>query len=79
MVGRVHPPLWIFIRKMKDEQRLVESSAMAARRGDAPRPRRRKWVEMERRIQRLKAQYNAGIRDLDAYWNAIVYVVRKFV
>ena len=78
-VGRRHPSLWHFIRKMKDEQRLLSLSAAAAQRGNAPPPRQRKWRNLEGRIQRLKREYNAGDRTLEEYWDAVVYVVKAFI
>ncbi|CAH1275486.1 Hypp9359 [Branchiostoma lanceolatum] len=42
-IGRRHPALWHFIRKMKDGQRLVEMKLASARRGD-PRPPQKKEV-----------------------------------
>jgi hypothetical protein len=79
MVGRKHPAIWIFIRKMKDEQRLSQISAAAALRGDPPHSRKRKWRDVERRIIRLKREYNDGDRDIAEYWNAIVHVIKAFV
>jgi DNA-binding ferritin-like protein (Dps family) len=64
---------------MKDEQRLLEISAAAARRGDAPHARRRKWREMETRLMRLKREYNQGHRDLTEYWEAVVHLIKNFV
>ncbi len=66
-----HPSLWTFIRHLKDRQAIVEGSLDAARRGDEPPPRRRKWRNLERRLIRLKRQYNTGNRNLDSYWAAV--------
>lgn len=77
-VERTHPSLWVFIRKLKDEQRETEISAAAALRGDPPRPRRRKYRDMEHRILRLKEEYANGRRNVEEYWNAIRHVVRTF-
>ena len=74
-----HPSLWIFLRKLKDLQRQTEMSMIAGERGDAPPPRRRKWRHLERRIQRLKRQYNNGQRTLAEYWQAITYAMKQFV
>jgi len=71
--------LWYFLRKLKDEQRLLNVSSAAARRGEAPLPKRRKWRELERRIERLKAEYNNGDRDLLNYWNAVTHAIKTYV
>lgn len=78
-IERTHPSLWIFVRKLKDEQRETEISAASALRGNPPKPRRRKYREMERRIQRLKADYTNGRRTAEEYWRAMCHVVRTFV
>ena len=58
IVQRRHPSQWIFLRHLKDEQRLVESTTAAAERGE-PRPRpKKKWRDLEDRIVRLKREYS---------------------
>jgi hypothetical protein len=39
--------------------------------------RRRKWVEFEERIKRLKMQLERGQRDVYSYWDAIKYAVKQ--
>jgi hypothetical protein len=39
-----HPSLWIFIRKMKDEQSNIEVSAAAAQNGNLAPPKKRKYT-----------------------------------
>ncbi|XP_041355006.1 uncharacterized protein LOC121372634 [Gigantopelta aegis] len=78
-VGRRHPSLWMFIRKLKDEQQLLEVSAAAARRGNPPNRRRKKWRTLEDRIIRLKQSYNNGRCTLEDYWTAVTCAVRAFV
>ncbi|XP_064648761.1 uncharacterized protein LOC135500972 [Lineus longissimus] len=70
-----HPSLWTFIRHLRDIQANVESSINSADLGDAPPPRRRKWRQLEARLQRLKDQYVNGERDLDSYWQAVSHCV----
>ena len=79
MIGRAHKSLWNFIRKMKDEQRKVELSISAVRRGEALPPRRRKWREFEKRFRHLKRDYVEGTRSLRRYWKAVVYLIKTFV
>ena len=78
-VGRHHPSLWHFLRKLKDQQKKTELQIAAVIRGD-PRPaKRRKWRNLEKRITRLKEEYNRGARTLDQYWDAVVYCITNFV
>lgn len=73
-----HSSLWTFIRHQKDSQANVEVQADAADRGDPPPPRKRKWRQLEARIQRLKRQYEAGDRTLNEYWKAVAHCVTDF-
>ncbi|XP_063599694.1 uncharacterized protein LOC134776006 [Penaeus indicus] len=70
-----HPSLWTFIRHLKDIQANVENSVHSADLGDAPPARKRKWRQLEARLQRLKAQYVAGDRNLEAYWRAVSHCI----
>ncbi|KAK5870506.1 hypothetical protein PBY51_003448 [Eleginops maclovinus] len=66
-----HPSLWFFIRRLKDEQRLVEAQCGIAERGDPAPTQRRKWRRMEERLQWLWRQYRRGARTLEEYWAAV--------
>jgi hypothetical protein len=54
-VDRRHPSLWIFIRKMKDEQSNIEVSAAAAQNGNLAPPNKRKYRQMEKKDQATSA------------------------
>jgi hypothetical protein len=73
-----HPNLWIFIRKMKDEQRRIHLTITAADNGQDPPRRKRKFRVLEKRIRRLKRDYSAGRRDVLSYWNAVSHAVHEF-
>ncbi|CAL8236685.1 unnamed protein product [Arctogadus glacialis] len=66
-----HPSLWMFLRHLKDQQQLAEEKLERADRGDPPPTRRRKWRELEARLQRLREHYIAGRRDLASFWKAV--------
>lgn len=78
MVGRKHPNLWYFIRKMKTEEVRTSNSIEACDRGDQPPPRKLKYRMLQARIDRLQRQYRRGQRQLDAYWDAMVHTVARF-
>jgi len=78
-VGRIHPSLWLFIRKLKDEQHLVELTLAAGVRGDPAPTKRRKWRLLETRIQRLNAEYNIGARTIHEFWHAVTYAVTTLI
>ena len=72
-----HPSLWVFLRKLKDEQATHE-----ARRGElvAGRPapaRRQKWVQLEEMIVNLRRRLQAGMPLVD-YWRGIRNAVHSF-
>ena len=52
-VDRRHPSLWVFLRKMKDEQRHVDSLLLQARRGDPAPTQRLKWRRLDKRFENL--------------------------
>ncbi|KAL8623468.1 hypothetical protein ACOMHN_061981 [Nucella lapillus] len=74
-----HPPLWSFLRHLKDHQTVTEETVTRARRGEAPPRRRRKWRLLEEHLVALKRQYNHGDRDLKEYWRAVSHLVLQAV
>jgi hypothetical protein len=76
--NRRHPSIWLFLRKLKDEQTVTEIAVAAARNGYAPPVRKRKWRNFEARLQALKDQYNTGARNVDQYWEAVAATIRLF-
>jgi hypothetical protein len=73
-----HPNLWIFVRKLKDEERQCRRAIHVAERGDAPPTRKRSFRLLQRRIERLQDSYNNGRRNLNGYWRAVAHVVHNF-
>lgn len=63
---------------MKDEERLERRNLRARMQGDGDVPIKRKWRRLEKRIKRLRRQYQNGDRSLDEYWNAMAYVVKNY-
>ncbi|CAL8370015.1 unnamed protein product [Gadus morhua 'NCC'] len=55
----------------KDQHQLAEQKLERADRADPPPIRRRKWRELEARLQRLREHYIAGRRDLASFWKAV--------
>ncbi|KAL8622856.1 hypothetical protein ACOMHN_026977 [Nucella lapillus] len=69
------PNIWVFLRVLKDQQALSENTFEAVRRGELPPRRRKKWRNLEERLQELKRQYNTGARNLDQFWSALTYLL----
>ncbi|CAL8398061.1 unnamed protein product [Boreogadus saida] len=65
VVGVAGVMSWLrLLRRTKDQQQLAEEKLERADQGDPPPTRRRKWRELEARLQRLREHYIAGRRDL---------------
>jgi len=73
-----HPNLWIFVRHLKDEERHSRRTLHAANRGDAPPAAKRRYRQLQERIQRLTGDYRRGHRSLDEYWSAITHAMHEF-
>ncbi|KAK3105294.1 hypothetical protein FSP39_021789, partial [Pinctada imbricata] len=66
-VGRVHPNLWYFLRKLRTEEKRGSLAIAATRRGDPPPPRKRKYRRLQERIDRLQQDYRRGRRTAVQY------------
>lgn len=77
-VGTKHPSIWIFIWKLKDEERSERRRIRTVREGQVGPKMRRKWRKIEKKIKKLKREYRRGFRNADEYWNAMTYVVKSF-
>ncbi|KAL8560051.1 hypothetical protein ACOMHN_041520 [Nucella lapillus] len=66
-----HPSLWSFLRVLKDRQAVAEQQLAAARRGQAPPTRHRKWRVLEANLIQLKNAFRNGDRNLQEYWRAV--------
>ena len=73
-----HPSLWVFLRKLKDEQAIHEIKVRGMLNGARPPRRRLKWQQLENRIVHLKTQLQNGGRDLEEYWMAVRHSVAEF-
>lgn len=77
-VGIAHPNLWIFLRKIKDEEKNSRTVIRSAEQGNAPARRNRRHRLVQKRIKRLKRDYAAGRRSLGNYWAAVSYSMQHF-
>jgi len=73
-----HPNLWIFLRQLKDEERQSRRTLRAADRGDLPAAPKRRYRELQERIERVTRDYRRGRRTIEAYWSAVVHSVHEF-
>jgi hypothetical protein len=69
------PSLWVFIKRIKDEEQKIRRDVRLIRSGQQRDVRRRKWRRLEERIVKLKREYAAGQISLEQYWNAMRFVV----
>ena len=81
-VARRHPSIWVFIRMLKDEQRLVETLCAQAERGERPPTQRLKWRRLGERLRLIRRRYRRGQgqgRVLDQYWRAVQHCIHNFL
>lgn len=78
-IGVRHPSIWLFIRRLKDEQKQTDVKILAVERADPPPPQKRKWRQFNERLRRLKESYNVGDRTLNEYWEAVKHIIHNFV
>lgn len=78
LVGRKHPNLWYFIRKMRAEELRTSNKIMSCNRGDPPPPRNRKYRLLQERMNRLQRAFRRGQRPLNEYWDAMIHTVARF-
>ena len=76
LVSVRHLSLWLFIVRLKDEERRISRSIRQVRAGHQLSERRRKWRKIEERIDRLKTQYSNGVITLTQYWDAVRFATR---
>ena len=77
-VGVAHPNLWVFIRKMKNNQIVTENTVAAVQLG-RPAPRRaRKWRLLEARIDVLKIRLANNNITIDQFWRSIRHTIAQF-
>lgn len=77
LVSVRHPSLWVFLARLKTEERRIAITVNEIRRGQYTDNRRRKWRNLEERILQLKQRYINGAITVDEYWNAIRYAVQS--
>jgi hypothetical protein len=77
-VGRRHPNLWVFIRKLKDEEVKCRVAIRSGQRGAAPPNKKRRYRQLQERVDRLKDGYQRGTRSLNNYWAAVAHAVHDF-
>jgi DNA modification methylase len=67
--------LWVVIRVLKDEERLVRLAAQRVGMGFSVPPKKLKYRKLEHRIRKLKRQYRHGHKSLHEYWGAVTHLV----
>ena len=78
VVGVRHPNIWIFLRKLIDEETHCRHTLRAVERGEAPPKRQRRYRILQKKIHRLKREYQSGRKNLSRYWKAISYLVHQY-
>lgn len=77
-MGVRHPSLWMFIRKMKDEERRDRLHFRREKQGKNEMKLKGKWCCLERRIKRIRREYCARVRPLPEYRSVISYAIKNY-
>lgn len=73
-----HPSIWTFITKLKMEERHSRRQLHSADHGDEPPAPKRRYRQLQHRIERLQQDYRAGRRNIASYWAAVSHAVHNF-
>ncbi len=60
------------------EERHSSRQLHSADRGDEPPTQRRRYRQLQQRIERLQQDYRAGRRNIASYWAAVSHAVHSF-
>jgi hypothetical protein len=77
-MGAIHPSLWVFIQKAKDDECGERLHLRRARKGQNEMKLKHKFCCLERRIKRIRREYCASVRPVPGYWPAISYAVKDY-
>ena len=78
VVGVRHPNIWIFLRKLIDEEKHCRHTLRTVERGEASPTRQRRYRILQKKIHRLKRDYRAGRKNVSQYWKAMSYLVHQY-
>lgn len=75
MCRRVHPNIFVFLELLQKEQAANEAKIIQITAGGVVRPKRRKYRQLDSRLQSLKNRLRQGEMDLMAYADAASHLV----
>ena len=78
-IGCCHPNVYKLVTVLKGEQALTELTLRRADTGAPPPPRRRKYRDLDIRLDRLLDQYRQGQLTTDNYLTALRHVVHHYL
>lgn len=70
--------IWIVIRILKDEERLIRFAIRRVDTGFPAPPRKLKYRRLEKRIKQLKREYRRGEKSVEEYWAAVTYTMVQY-
>ena len=77
-IGQSHPNVHKLVDVLRKEQASTETTIQQALLGVAPPPRRRKYRELDCRLQRVRLSYELGVYTTEAYLTAIQHIVHHY-
>ncbi|XP_062618657.1 uncharacterized protein LOC134280266 [Saccostrea cucullata] len=75
MCRRAHPNIFVFIEMLQKEQAANEAKIIQITAGGVVRPKKRKYRQLDSRLQRLKERLRQGQMDIVAYADAASHLI----
>ena len=73
-VGLTHPNIYRLLDTLRREQTLTELTLQRARRGVSPPRRRRKYRDLDRRLDRLRDAYQQGLTKTEEFLDSVRHI-----
>lgn len=77
-IGKIHPGIHELIKVLKVEQSTTDATVQRARLGAAPPPRRKKYRQLDERLDRLTQNFRAGEYTVNDFLDCMRHIVHHY-
>ena len=77
-IGRIHPNIHSLVKTLKDEQAVTDTTIQRARLGAAPKPWRRRYRNIDSRLECLAGLFNVGEMCVNDFLDSVRHIVHNF-
>ena len=77
-VGLTHPNVYRLLDSLRREQTLTELTLRQARQGASPPRRRHKYLQLDRRLERLRDAYRQGLTTTAQFLDAVRHIAHHY-